>query len=70
MLLVSRDSSESNLNTFRKEFLEFQIKHGHLSQNLVSKMDPTDTSVEAQEQREPSQDTAPIKLLRLTACSN
>lgn len=71
MLLVSCDASESNLSThLQVKYEESQIKYGHLNQNLVSKMDPTDTPVETQEQLELPQDTAPIKLLQLMPCSN
>lgn len=62
--------NQISLSTFRREFLDFQIKCGYLKQNPVRKMNPTDVSMETQEQLEASQETVHLKLLKLMHFSN
>lgn len=62
--------NQISLSTCRREFLDFQIKYGHLKQNPVKKMNPTDVPMETQEQLEPSQETVHLKLLKLMHFSN
>lgn len=38
--------NQVSLSTFRRKFSHFQIKYGHLKQNLVRKMNPTNVSME------------------------
>lgn len=59
-----------SLSIFRREFLDFQIKYGHLKQNLTRKMNSRDVAIESQDQLEPSEETVHLKVLKLMHFSN